>query len=125
WAKLRESARRAQLEVAVRFIVAVLAVHSLSNALECDLRQSMKAEDLLKKLAAVVIGRLLESGTEGLRNLYNDLQISAVRERGIRPNSTHANCWMVIIRVFESAAIPRATFWDVTHSVMLDHGVAS
>ncbi|KAL2264415.1 hypothetical protein VTK26DRAFT_3302 [Humicola hyalothermophila] len=125
WTGLQDSARKAQLQIAVRFSVALLAVHSLSNASGCDLRQSMRAEDLLRKFSAMVIGRLLESGTEDLRNLYGDLQISAARERGIRSDSTLANCWMVIIRVLESAAIPRATFWDVTHSVMLNNGVAS
>jgi hypothetical protein len=30
-----------------------------------------------------------------------------------------------MMRVLESAAIPRASFWDVTHSVMLDQGVSA
>lgn len=125
WPALQEAAKKTHLEVAVRFSVAILAVRSLSNASDGDFMQTMKVEDLLKKCASVTIDRLLECGTEELRTLYGDLQRCSFRERGIRSDSTLTNCWMVIIRVLESAAIPRSASWDVTQSVMLGKGAAA
>ncbi|KAH6847955.1 Mus7/MMS22 family-domain-containing protein [Chaetomium sp. MPI-CAGE-AT-0009] len=120
-----ESTKRAQLEVNIRFSLATLAVRSMSQGPDGDPFQSMKLDDLLKKAASITIRRLLACGTEELRTLYGDLQRSAFRERGIRPDLHLANCWVVMMRLLESAAIPRSSFWDVTQSVMLSHGVAS
>ncbi|KAL2018628.1 hypothetical protein VTK56DRAFT_531 [Thermocarpiscus australiensis] len=125
WTRVPEGAKRTQLEVAVRFSVAILAVRSLSYASGSDFMQTMRVDDLLKKCASVIIGRLLACGTEELRTLYGDLQRFPCRERGIRSDRALANCWAVMIRVLENAAIPRSSFWDVTQSVMLSHGVAS
>ena len=124
WTTLPEGAKRTHLEVAVRFSVAMLAVRSLSHVSGVDPMQTMKADDLLKKCASVTIRRLLECGTEELRTLYGDLQQISSRERGIRSDRVLANCWVVVIRVLESAAIPRSSFLDVTHSVMLSNKVA-
>ena len=125
WTALSEGAKRTHLEVATRFLVAIFIVRSLSHAWGSDPLQAMKVDDLLKKCASVTIERLLACGTAELRTLYGDLQRPSFRERGIRPDRLLANCWVVAIRVLESAAIPRSSFWDVTHSVMLRNGDAS
>ncbi|KAK3900520.1 Mus7/MMS22 family-domain-containing protein [Staphylotrichum tortipilum] len=125
WNTASDEARKAGLEVAVRFALSLLAVRSLSQASGSDPMQSMKLDDLLKKSASSTIRRLVDFGTKELRALYGDLQLSATRERGIRSDQVVANCWVVMIRLLESAAIPRGGFWDVTQSVMLGQGVAS
>jgi hypothetical protein len=125
WTTVSDGAKRTQLEVAVRFCLAMLAVRSLSQSSNSDPMQSMRLDDLLKKSASITIRRLLECGTEDLQALYWDLQQSTFRERGIRSDRYLANCWVVMMRVLESAAIPRTSFWDVTQSVMLSSGVAS
>ncbi|KXX75508.1 Protein mms22 [Madurella mycetomatis] len=125
WATASEGRKRTQLEVAARFTVVILAVRSLGLASGGDHIQNMKVEDLLKKLASATIGRLLEAGTEQLRALYSDLQRSSFRERGIRSDRFLANCWVVMMRVLKSAAIPRGSFWDITHSAMLSRSASS
>lgn len=120
-----EDTSRAQLEVNVRLSLATLAVRSMSQGPNGDPFQSIKLDDLLKKTATITIRRLLACGTEELRTLYGDLQRSGFRERGIRPDLRLANCWVVMMRLLESAAIPRSSFWDVTQSVMLSREVAS
>lgn len=125
WNTASDDAKKTGLEVAVRFALSLLAVRSLSQASGGDPMQSMKLDDLLKKSASSTIRRLVDFGTEELRALYGDLQLSATRERGIRSDRVVANCWVVMIRLLESAAIPRGGFWDVTQSVMLNRGVAS
>lgn len=123
WTAVSESGKKMQLEVAVRFIVAILAVRSIAHASGGDLAQTMKVEDLLKNLASIMTERLLQAGTEDLRILYGELQRSSFRERGIRSDQILANCWVVMMRVLKSAAIPRSSFWDITHSVVLSRGV--
>ncbi|GAB1313077.1 Mus7/MMS22 family-domain-containing protein [Madurella fahalii] len=125
WTTASEGRKRTQLEVAARFTVAILAVHRLSLTSGGHPMQNMKMEELLKKLASITIGRLLDAGTDQLRALYGDLQRSSFRERGIRSDRVLANCWVVMMRALRSAAIPRGSFWDVTHSVMLSRGVGS
>jgi hypothetical protein len=124
WNTVPDSAQRTQLEVAVRFSLAIQAVRSLSQSSSGDPMQSMNLDDLLKKSASIAVKRLLECGTDELQILYGDLQRSTFRERGIRPDRFLANCWVVMMRLLESAAIPRSSFWDVTQSVMLGRGLA-
>ncbi|KAJ4307060.1 hypothetical protein N0V88_000435 [Collariella sp. IMI 366227] len=125
WGTVTETTKRTQLEIVTRLITAILASHSLAHASGGDPMQTMSLDDLLKKSAIVTIRRLFDCGTEELRTLYGDLQRSAARERGIRSDCVLANCWVLMIRVLESAGIPRSFFWDVAHSVMLSQGVTS
>lgn len=121
WTALQEGAKGTYLEVAVRVSVAILAVSSMSHVSGGDHMQTMRAEDLLRKCASVTIRHLVACGTEDLRTLYGDLQQNSFRERGIRTDRRLANCWVVVIRVLECAAIARSSFWDVAHSVMLSN----
>ncbi|KAK3683693.1 Mus7/MMS22 family-domain-containing protein [Podospora appendiculata] len=120
-----EKHKRIRLEVASRVCVAILAIQSLSRAVGDDPMQSFAIEELLKRLASVAVKGLLDLGLGELKTLYHDLQRPTARERGIRSNQTIANCWVVMMRVLESASIPRSSFWDITHSIMLRPNVAS
>ncbi|KAK0741672.1 Mus7/MMS22 family-domain-containing protein [Apiosordaria backusii] len=111
-------------EVASRFCVALLAVRSISQA-GIDLMQTMKIEDLLKKLALATVTRLLNLGLEDLRDLYGDLQHLSFRERGIRSDRALVHCWVVLMRVLENANIPRSGLWDIVHAAQLNTGVDS
>ncbi|KAK4239258.1 Mus7/MMS22 family-domain-containing protein [Achaetomium macrosporum] len=125
WSAIPDDSKKTHLEVVVRFSLAILAVHSLSKASATDPIGSTRLDGLLEKSASITIRRLLECGTEELRTLYGDLQRATFRERGIRPDRFLGNCWVVMMRLLESAALPRRSFWDVTHSVMLSQGAAS
>lgn len=125
WSKKPRLLKEAHLGAAVRLLVAVLAVLSLSKAPRNDPIQTLKIETLLRNLSVVIVKGLLSCGLEEIRDLYGHLQISSFRERGIRSSQTLANFWVVVIRVLESAEIPRSSFWDVTHSVMLAPQIVS
>ncbi|KAK3320976.1 Mus7/MMS22 family-domain-containing protein [Cercophora scortea] len=125
WTGTPEKHKKIRLDVATRVCVAILAIQSLSRAVGDDPMQSFAVEELLKRLASVAVKGLLDLGLGELKELYPDLQRPTARERGIRPNQTTANCWVVMMRVLESASIPRSSFWDITHSIMLKPGVAS
>ncbi|KAK3946281.1 protein mms22 [Diplogelasinospora grovesii] len=126
WSKAPDGVKKAQLEVSVRFCLAVLAIFKLSQAASGDdPTQSLKVENLVRKAASVAIRSLLGFDLEELRVLYGDLQRLSVRQRGIRSDQMLANGWAVVMRVLENASIPRASFWDITHSVMLRPDVVS
>ncbi|KAK3343921.1 Mus7/MMS22 family-domain-containing protein [Lasiosphaeria hispida] len=125
WNTVTEACKKAHLQVATRFSIAVLAIWSLCQAPGGDAKQGLEVENLLKRLASVTVKGLLSDGLDELRTLYGELQRSAFRERGIRGDQVLANCWVVVMRVLESANIPRSSFWDVTHTVMLSPAVVS
>lgn len=125
WSKKPRLLKEAHLGAAVRLLVAVLAVLSLSKAPRNDPIQTLKIETLLRNLSVVTVKGLLSCGLDEIRDLYGHLQISSFRERGIRSSQTLANFWVVVIRALESAEIPRSSFWDVTHSVMLAPQIVS
>ncbi|KAL2265580.1 hypothetical protein VTJ83DRAFT_6680 [Remersonia thermophila] len=122
WTAAADATRRTHLEVAVRFSLMLQAMRSLNRG---DPVQSLQLDGLFKKFAALTIRHLLDCGTDALRSLYGDLQRAAFRERGIRADQQLANCWAVMIKLLERAAIPRSSFWDVTQSVMLSRAPAS
>ncbi|KAK0705147.1 Mus7/MMS22 family-domain-containing protein [Lasiosphaeris hirsuta] len=125
WNTVQEDRKKAHLQVATRISIAILAIWSLCQAPGGDAKQGREVENLLKRLTSVTVKGLLSNGLDELRALYGELQRSAFRERGIRGDQVLANCWVVVIRVLESANIPRNSFWDVTHFVMLTPAVVS
>jgi len=125
WSNGTEKLREMQLEVCTRFSVTAMAVHSMSQGPRSDAMLNIKVESVLKRTVSATIKGLLSCGTEDLRTLYGDLQRRSFLERGIRPDRWLANCWVVSMRLLESANIPRGSFWDVTHSIMCTPSVAS
>ncbi|KAK3315198.1 Mus7/MMS22 family-domain-containing protein [Apodospora peruviana] len=125
WLKVTKQIKTTLLEVVSRFLVALLPILSLSQTPGDGPTQSFKVEALLKRLASLAIKVLLGLGLEELQTLYGDLQRLSIREQGIRPRQVLANSWVVIMRVLESACIPRTSFWDLTHAAVLGSGVAS
>ncbi|KAM7206184.1 protein mms22 [Rhypophila sp. PSN 637] len=125
WAAVPERAHKALLDVFARFLIALLSVLTLNRNSAGGLAQQIKIEALITRGSSFAIRGLLGLGLEDLRTLYGDLQSLSARERGIRPRHVLANCWVVVIRVLEAANIPRSSFWDVVHAVMLQGGVTS
>lgn len=125
WQAISEPAKILLLDVVARFLAALLSILMLSQSPASCMAQSMKIEPLLTRFSSFAIRGLLSVGLEELRALYSDLQCLSARERGIRPRHVLANCWVVVMRVLECANIPRSSFWDVAHAVMLKGGVAS
>ncbi|KAK1761302.1 hypothetical protein QBC47DRAFT_419696 [Echria macrotheca] len=117
--------KRVQLDVGINFALAVMALRSLSQSSQNLVTQILKVEALLKRWASAVIRGLLSCGLEELQSLYDDLQRLTFRERGIRPDQRLANWWAVMIRILENAKIPKSSFWDITHSIMIIPGIAS
>ena len=89
------------------------------------LSESFRFEELLKDVAKHASQRLLKTDLADIRSLYDDLQRSSYRERGIRDDQPAAVCWVVLIRVLEGIRIPRSGFWDIVSPIMLGGDVAS
>ncbi|KAK0651381.1 Mus7/MMS22 family-domain-containing protein [Cercophora newfieldiana] len=125
WSKEASKLKETQIEVCTRLSITALAVRSICQAPRNDTMLNLKVEGILKRIVSATVKGLLSYGTEDLRTLYGDLQRRSFLERGIRPDRWVANCWVVAMRVLESAGIPRSSFWDVSHSVMCAPSVVS
>ena len=125
WRPLPEQTKKTSLDIATRVCLAMLPVYLMAQSSGDDLLQNMKLEGLLTKLSKIAITGALSCELEDVRTLYGDLQRPSFRERGIRPNQMLAVSWVVLMHTLESAGIPRSTFWDVVHSVMLTPEVLS
>ncbi|KAK5660872.1 hypothetical protein OQA88_12243 [Cercophora sp. LCS_1] len=123
WTNSPGRLKRTQLEVSTRFSLATAALRSLSS--RHDPMMSFRFENMLKKLASLTIRGLLSCGLDDIRTLYGDLQQLSFRERGIRADQYVANCWVVIIRILQSANIPRSSFWDVAQAIMISPAINS
>ncbi|OIW27815.1 hypothetical protein CONLIGDRAFT_682831 [Coniochaeta ligniaria NRRL 30616] len=119
---LAKSRKDALVEVLTYLTLVMQAVHRISGS---NMPLKFQVETLLTRTAKSCITSLLAGGLEELRTLYGDLQRLSARERGIRSDCISANSWVVLMRVLENARIPRASFWDVTQSVMAGPNVIS
>ncbi|RSL99654.1 hypothetical protein CEP52_009597 [Fusarium oligoseptatum] len=80
--------------------------------------EQFQMEDLLKDLSKTAISSLIINGTDQVRQSYNDLGNSRIRDRGLRDDMPALHSWVTVMKVLEQARIPRSSFWDVMYSVM-------
>lgn len=84
-----------------------------------------KLEELLVETAQGLVKRLLLVGVGDLRKLYDDLQFLSIRESGIRGSQYASHAWVVLMKVFDAAQIPRNSFWDVVNSQLLNENASN
>ncbi|KAH8906721.1 hypothetical protein BR93DRAFT_927559 [Coniochaeta sp. PMI_546] len=119
---IAQSRNDSLVEVLTYMTLVMQAVHRISSS-----RMSLRSqvELLLTRTAKSCITSLLAKGLEELRTLYGDLQRLSARERGVRSDCISANSWVVLMRVLQNAQIPRASFWDVAHTMMAESNIIS
>ncbi|KAL1854866.1 hypothetical protein Daus18300_011284 [Diaporthe australafricana] len=118
-----ERQSRTLLDVNTRFLICALVLLRTCQK-DAELSSAaLQVEELIKHFARVIIKRLLEIGTSGVRATYDDLQRLSAREQGIRSDNPTMSCWVIVIKVLDSAHIPRAGFWDLTYSLMVTSGL--
>ncbi|KAI5923785.1 Mus7/MMS22 family-domain-containing protein [Camillea tinctor] len=83
------------------------------------LSEVFQVEEILKRIAKTTAQQLLGTDLSDLRALYDDLQQSSFREKGLRNDRYSVICWVTLIRVLEEARIPRSGFWDIVAPVLL------
>ncbi|KAK7747952.1 hypothetical protein SLS53_001204 [Cytospora paraplurivora] len=111
---------RALLEVNTRFLICALILLRICQGTIDLPSEALQAEGIVKRFGAVVIKQLLKIGLSDVRATYDDLQRLTMRERGIRSDKVAMICWVVVLKVLESAQIPRCGFWDLTSALMVD-----
>ncbi|KAI1495298.1 Mus7/MMS22 family-domain-containing protein [Biscogniauxia mediterranea] len=89
------------------------------------LSEGFQTEELLKRVAKTTARQLLKTGLGDLQALYDDLQQSSFREKGIRNDHFSVICWVTLIRVLEEARIPRSGFWDIVAPAVLSSDAES
>ncbi|EFW99010.1 hmg-i/hmg-y, DNA-binding protein [Grosmannia clavigera kw1407] len=81
---------------------------------------SFDVEELLKRIAKISIRLLLKCGLESIRSAYDDFQQPLFQGREIRGDMQTLVSWAILMQSLGYARIPKAGFWDMTYSVMLD-----
>lgn len=109
---------RTLLEVNSRFLICALLLLRICQGTTDLFSETLQAEELIKRFGTVITKQLLEVGLPEVRATYDDLQRLSMRERGIRSDEVAMTCWVVVLKVLESARIPRAGFWDLTQVSM-------
>ncbi|KAM0420721.1 hypothetical protein ACHAPT_011503 [Fusarium lateritium] len=80
--------------------------------------EQFQMEDLLKDLSKTAISSLIMNGTDQVRQAYNNLGNSRIRDRGLREDMPVVHSWVTVMKALEQARIPRSSFWDIMYSVM-------
>ncbi|KAF2999181.1 hypothetical protein E8E14_005448 [Neopestalotiopsis sp. 37M] len=114
---------RQVVEVLTRVLLVVLHALRICEALE--LTEALQIEDLLEKTAKQTAQALLQAGLRELIAFYDELQLRAARSRGVRNETYSIIGWVTLIRLLQDSRIPRASFWDIVSSAMLEPGVIS
>ena len=104
------------IDVMARCTVLILQLLQISRAEQSVM--SFHLEDLLKAVAGHCVKLCLYQGLDGVRKLYDDLQYLSFRERGIRNDQYTTHSLVVILRVLDTARIPKGSFWDVTNTAL-------
>lgn len=113
-----ERLSRTFVEVNTRFVICALVLLRICQSNTELSSTALQVEESMKQFSRAIIKKLFEIGTSGIRATYDDLQHLSARERGIRSDNSTMICWVVVIKVLDSAHIPRAGFWDLTYSLM-------
>lgn len=87
--------------------------------------ERLQMEEVLKSVVRTLIKSLSQAGLHQLRDVYNQLRGTAFRERGLRADAPEIHSWVLVLRVLEYAAIPRASFWDLVQLEAFDPGFGS
>lgn len=109
---------RTLAEVNTRFLVCALVLLRICQGNAELSSTALEVEESIKHFAWAIIRTLLTIGTSSIRATYDDLQRLSARERGVRSDNFTMICWVVVVKVLDSAHIPRAGFWDLTYSLM-------
>lgn len=113
-----ERQTRTFIEVNTRFVMCALVLLRICQSNAELSSTGLQVEESIKHFSWAIIKSLLGIGTSGIRATYDDLQHLSVREQGIRGDNFTMICWVVVIKVLDSAHIPRAGFWDLAYSLM-------
>lgn len=79
-----------------------------------------RLERLLKTASLSCVKLLLQEGLDKVRKLYDDIQYLTLRENGIRKNQFTIHSWVVIIKILDTARIPKGSFWDIVNPFLMD-----
>ncbi|PHH65409.1 hypothetical protein CDD81_2513 [Ophiocordyceps australis] len=111
-----------RLLLTVLIVLKIVASHSTAASLTAE---RVQMEDLLTEMAKTVMSILCKLGSSPMTQMYEDLKLIRPRERGIRGDRPSIHSWVLVMRVLDIAHMPRASFWDVLHAVMVSPAVVA
>lgn len=115
---VEEKKAQCWIDTMARCAVLIIQLLHISRAVQSAM--SFQFEDLLKNVACLCVKLLIHQGLDSIRKLYDDLQYLSFRERGIKSDQYIALAWVMILRVLDTARIPKGSFWDVTNMALAE-----
>ncbi|PSR83118.1 Mus7/MMS22 family-domain-containing protein [Coniella lustricola] len=106
------------LSINTRLLLCALVVLRMCRGSVGLSMRMVQMEDVLKQYASTITKQLMLAGLSTVRKTYDDLQLFATRERGIKSNNVIVTAWVILIKVLGCAEMPRAGFWDVVGPAM-------
>ncbi|KAI0106995.1 Mus7/MMS22 family-domain-containing protein [Nemania sp. FL0031] len=106
------------IEVLTRLLAIMTQALRLCQGIN-KVSEAFRIEEILKRVAATTAGVLLRTNLKEIQGIYNHLQQTSFRERGIRNDEYSIICWVTLIRILEEVRMPRAGFWRVICSAIV------
>ncbi|KAJ1325001.1 DNA repair [Microdochium nivale] len=98
----------------------LMLAHALNLTRRLNLMNHMqRLESVLIKVSKLSVKLLLCSNLSEVSHVYDMLQDSSFKERGLRTTHSAVSCWVCLMHIMQNACIPRTGFWDVVGSVLL------
>ncbi|RCI12274.1 hypothetical protein L249_0008 [Ophiocordyceps polyrhachis-furcata BCC 54312] len=104
------------LKIYDRLLLAALVVSKSCHGLPALMAEQVRSEECLKRLAQTTLSILFTMGTSRIRELYEHLSEPRYRERGLRDDAVAMHSWVTVMKVLDTAKIPRASFWDLAEA---------
>lgn len=87
--------------------------------------EQFQMEELMKTVATTLMELLSSVGLSQVKEAYGDLGNVRFRERGLREDVPAIHSWVLVLRLLESALIPRGSFWDLVQGVLVPSNILS
>ncbi|RDA86357.1 hypothetical protein CP532_4311 [Ophiocordyceps camponoti-leonardi (nom. inval.)] len=113
------------LKIYDRLLPTALMVSMSCHGLPALTAEQVRSEECLKRLAQTLLSILFSVGTSRIREFYKLLSEPRYRERGLRNDAAAMHSWVMVMKVLDTAKIPRASFWDLAEAEIVSPRIAS
>ena len=116
--RLSISSNKLIAKVCDKFLLVLYLFWHLCGTSSSLFAEQMKLEKVMLDLAKTIVSILLKL-ERSFRNSCNELAINSVREQGIKEDKAAIHSWTLLLKVLDTASIPRSSFWEVLSSVII------
>ncbi|RDA92710.1 hypothetical protein CP533_1383 [Ophiocordyceps camponoti-saundersi (nom. inval.)] len=113
------------LKIYDRLLLTALVLDKSCHGSSALAVEHVRSEECLKRLAETALSILFALGISRVREFYERLCEPRYRERGLREGAVVMHSWVMVMKVLDTAKIPRASFWDLAGAEIVPPRVMS